>query len=293
MSDEQTLADKARLSAADLSRFHRNAPAALLRRGSGYVTEAVLGSLEMAAMGATPIVGLAWFDWSAAQQLVFLLVGAWVGIVCDLARLMFAGRGVQAFAKTHYDDWHVWTVVAALRSGREAPESHLKAKHEPWAGVFVDIAAGGIATIVLAAMMGSSGVIGGAGLLHDRSLQVSTGCFAAYQAACAAWEIIRHRRAGADAGPVAAHPGARGAGLFVLMFVVLIAGDLETYGGVNAPRVMLVINGAIVLLGVLNAAAIVWLKQETVWLRNYLATQPMAPVEQKPPAKPQRRRKKR
>jgi hypothetical protein len=293
MSDEQTPAEKARVSAADMARFQRNAPAALARRGKGYVAEAVLGSLEMAVMGATPIVGLVWFNWSAAEQLAFLLVGAWVGIACDLARLVFAGRGVQAFAQTHYDDWHVWTVVAALRSGREAPQSHLQARHEPWAGVFVDFAAGGIASIVLIAMLGASGLFGEAGLLQDRSVLVSAAVFAAYQAASAAWEIIRHRRAGADAGPVQAQPGARGAGLFVLMFVVLIAGDPETYGGVNARRVMLVVNGVIVLLGVLNAAAIVWLKQETVWLRDYLQTLPAAAVEPQARAKQRQKRKRR
>jgi hypothetical protein len=279
--------------AADLARFQRNAPAALARRGARYVAESVLGSFEMVVMGATPIVGVVWFAWSAAEQLVFLLVGAWVGIACDLARLALAGRGVQEFAKTHYDDWHVWTVVAALRSGREAPRSHLEARHEPWAGVFVDFAAGGISTIVLVAMMGGAGVLGGAGLLRDRSLLVSVAVFAAYQAASAAWEIGRHRRAGAKSGPVEAQPGARGVGLFILMFVVLIAGDPETYGGVNARRVMLVVNGAIVLIGVLNAAATVWLKQETVWLREYLATRQMALVDVQPPAKRKRRRKKR
>jgi hypothetical protein len=279
--------------AADLARFHRNAPAALARRGRGYVAESLLGSFEMVALGSTPIVGLVWFGWSAAEQLAFLLIGAWVGITCDLARLAFAGRGVQEFAKRHYDDWHVWTVAAALRTGREAPRTHLEAKHEPWAGVFVDFAAGGIATIVLVAMMGARGMLGAAGLLRDRSLLASMAAFTAYQAASAAGEILRHRRAGPNAGPVEAQPGVRGVGLFVLMFVVLIAGDPEAYGGIDARRVMLVVNGAIVLIGVLNSAAIVWLNQETVWLRTYLASQPAPPVDVQPPAKRKRRRRKR
>jgi hypothetical protein len=229
--------------ADDLARFHRNAPAALARRGRGYVAESLLGSFEMVALGSTPIVGLVWFGWSAAEQLAFLLIGAWVGITCDLARLAFAGRGVQEFAKR--------------------------------------------------AMMGARGMLGAAGLLRDRSLLASMAAFTAYQAASAAWEIVRHRRAGPDAGPVEAQPGVRGVGLFVLMFVVLIAGDPEAYGGIDARRVMLVVNGAIVLIGVLNSAAIVWLNQETVWLRTYLASQPAPPVDVQPPAKRKRRRRKR
>ena len=269
-------ADYVSLSAEDMARFHRNAPAALGRRGNGFVLESLASSFELILMGGGPIVGLLWFDWSPAQLLAFLLVGLWVGIFCDWARLAWAGRGVQEFAKSHYDDWHVWVVVEALRAGRTtAPRSHIGARHQPGAGVFVDIAAGGVGTAVILAMIAATGIKGEqGGLFDERSFVLSLAGFTAYQILAAVWEIVRHRQAGADAGPVAAQPGVRGVGLFLLMFVVFMVGDPEKNGGVDARRVMLAVNGAIVVIGILNSAALLWLRPETVWLRNYLRQRP-------------------
>jgi hypothetical protein len=287
----------ATISAADMLRFHRNAPGALARRGGGYIGEALANSFELLVMGLVPIVGMLRFEWSATQLLVFLLAGAWIGIFCDVARVMFAGRGVEEFAKTHYDDWHVWVVVAALRFNRtEAPRSHLEAKHQPGAGVFVDLVAGGVGTAVILAMLGATGIRGEGPIdWTDRGWLASLAGFAAWQIGAAAWEIIRHRRLGPTAGPVQATPGARGAGLFILMFVTMMVGDPEERGGVDARRMMLVVNGALVLIGVLNTASIVWLRSETVWLRNYLNSRPQAPaaVVELTGAKSKKKRRKR
>lgn len=290
MSSRQTSdADYVSLTPDDMARFHRNAPAALARRGGGFLMESLASSCELMVMGGTPIVGMIWFDWSASQLLAFLLVGTWVGILCDWVRLAFAGRGVAAFAQASYDDWHVWVVVEALRAGRTtAPKSHLRAHHQPGAAVFVDVAAGGVATAVMAAMIGNAGIRGEQGsLFDDKSLLVSMAMFAAYQAIAAIWEIIRHRRTGDAAAQVVAQPGVRGAGLFLLMFVMLIAGDPDRRGGVDARRVMLAVNGAIVLVGILNSAAILWLQSETAWLRSYLRQRP--PEEPSPITKPKKR----
>jgi hypothetical protein len=289
MSKKRTAeADYVSLSAEDMDRFHRNAAAAVRRRGGGFVLESLASTFELVVMGGAPIVGLVWFDWSPAQLLVFLLVGMWVGIACDWARLALAGRGVREFAQTHYDDWHVWVVVEALRSGRTtAPRSHLAARHEPGAGVFVDIVAGGVGTAVIAAMVGATGFKDQAGgLFQDGSFLISLASFVAYQALSAYWEIARHRASGC-AGPVGAQPGVRGIGLFLLMFVVLMAGDPETRGGVDARRVMLAVNGAIVVIGLLNSAALLWLRRETVWLRNYLRQRK---PDASPPAKGRKKR---
>lgn len=268
MSHNRRASDDVAISAGDLATFHRNAPAALARRGAGFVAETLAGALQSIIVGAVPIAGLLWFDWSAAQWFLFLLVGAWVGILCDLARLKLAEPAVLAFGKTYYDDWHVWVVVEALRRGAdEAPKSHIRAKWDPWSGVFVDFAAGGLATVLLSLMLRSQWQGDVDGTLSP-SLLASLAVMAGYQVLTAAWEIVRHRRAGEAAGPLKAAPGMRGLGLFLLVFVA--AGVADRTDGTAARALMFTVNGAIVAMGIFNAVGLLWLRGETRWLREYL-----------------------
>jgi hypothetical protein len=264
-------ADYVSLTSGDMDRFHRNSPAALARRSGGAIAQSVMGSLELVIIGATPIVGMLWYDWSATQQLVFLVASLWVGILCDFARLAFVRHAVKAHADEHYDDWHVWVVVEALRSGRNtAPRSHIQAKHAPGDGVFVDLAAGGFSTVLIAAALFVNSDDRAFVTTFDRPFVISLGAMAAYQAINAAWEIARVRRAGMKAGGVSAAPGARGVALFLLMFVTMTLGDPDGAGGIAAQRVMLAVNGVIVAVGILNAAAWLWLASETRWLARYV-----------------------
>lgn len=263
--------DYVALTPADMVRFHRNAPAAIARRGGGYILESLANSLELIVMGATPIIGMTWYGWSAVQLLVFLVASLWVGILCDWGRLALAGQGVKKFAESHYDDWHVWVVTTALRSGKnEAPRSHVRAKHAPGAGVFVDIVCGVLSTALIAAAIGFPRRSSTSAGIFDRGFAFSLAFMTFYQVVAAAWEIIRHRRAGPDAGPVQAAPGVRGVGLFILMFVTMTVGDPDAAEGLAAQRVMLWVNWAIVVIGVLNSASMLWLQGETRWLRNYM-----------------------
>jgi hypothetical protein len=269
-------ADYVSLSGEDMARFHRNAPAALGRRGGKAMAQSIAGSMELVLMGAVPIVGMLRYGWSATQQLVFLVVSLWVGILCDFARLAFVREAVKAYADEHYDDWHAWVVVEALRAGRTtAPRSHIQAKHLAGAGVFVDLAAGGFSTALIAAAVFVNRGDGPRGPDFDRAFVWSLVGMAAYQTISAAWEIARARRAGAKGGSakaagVQAQPGVRGVGLFLLMFVTMTLGDPDGAGGLAAQRVMLAVNGVIVAVGVFNAAAWLWLGNETRWLARYV-----------------------
>jgi hypothetical protein len=269
-------ADYVSLTSDDMARFHRNAPAALARRSGQAVAQSIMGSMELVIMGAVPIVGMLRYGWSATQQLVFLVVALWVGILCDFARLALVRRAVKAYADEHYDDWHVWVVVEALRAGRTtAPRSHIQAKHQAGAGVFVDLAAGGFSTALIAAAVFVNRGDGPREPVFDRAFVWSLVGMAAYQAISAVWEIARVRRVSAkgsesEAGGVQAQPGVRGVGLFILMFVTMTLGDPDGAGGLAAQRVMLAVNGVIVVVGILNAAAWLWLGNETRWLARYV-----------------------
>ncbi|HMO85956.1 MAG TPA: hypothetical protein PKC18_13665, partial [Lacipirellulaceae bacterium] len=125
--------DAAPITADDLARLRRNGPAALARRGPAHVGQTLASALQLALLGGVPLAGLTWYDWSAAHLLAYNVVGAWIGILADWARVAYAGDAVRRDAQTHYDDWHVWVVAGALRAGRTtAPRSHLRARHDPW-----------------------------------------------------------------------------------------------------------------------------------------------------------------
>lgn len=92
------------ITAADMARFHKNAPAALARRGSGFVAEELGRALSLFLTGLIPILGLVYFGWSASEMLVFLLIGSWFGILCDIARFFALPAQVKRFGDVFYDD---------------------------------------------------------------------------------------------------------------------------------------------------------------------------------------------
>jgi hypothetical protein len=270
-------AEMVRLSADDMARFERCAPAALARRGRGFAAETLAHALEQALLGGIPIVGMLRFDWSADQMLVFLLVGLWVGIVADVARLWALPAEVQRFGESRFDDWHVWVVVGALRAGRrEAPRAHLLGRYEPWTGVVVDLACGAIgsAMIVLALVTEGSGF--DRALLADRGVAWGLAALVGVQAISAAAEIVRHRRRRDPHAQVRVAPGMRGLGLFLLTFLVVMVRESGPDEGAVARWAMLAVNGLIVALAAFNAAGLLWLRGETRWLREYLHNQDRA-----------------
>lgn len=261
------------LTQEDLDRFHANAPAALARRGGAYLWEETTGGLQTVVAGAVPLVGLGWWGWSALEMMVFLLVGAWIGIFCDAAKVLLLRRRAEAFAATMYDDWHVWVVVDALRDGsREALPSHLRAKWNPLGGVFVDFVMGGVSTLMMVIMLVSEAGLDRA-TFESHGLLLSLAGFALVRIADTVWEILHHRAIDPDSDrPVRAAVGLRGVGLFLLVFLTAMVTDKDTGLGADATWVcMAVVNALVILVGGLSLTGPIWLGPETRWLRRYLA----------------------
>ena len=181
------------LSQKDLDRFHRNAPSALARRGWSGMIEEMSAGLQTTIFGALPIVGLLWLGWSAVEMLLFLLVGLWVGILCDTVKLFCLRRRAEAFAAARYDDWHVWVVVDALRNGkREALPSQLRAKWAPMSGVFVDFCMGGFSTVlILILLIAEAGL--GIDSFHTPGVLVGLAGLSLVRIVSTALEIRHHR----------------------------------------------------------------------------------------------------
>jgi hypothetical protein len=272
------------ITPADLERFHRNALAALARRGRGFVAEAVLTGVQTILVGGVPILGLLYWGWSGMEMLLFLIATAWVGILCDAAKVLWLRKRAEAFAKAGYDDWHVWVVADAIRSGKnEAPSDHLRAKWQPVAGIVIDFLMGGVSTVLIVVQLVAKAGLG-LNLLHTRALLIGLGLTAGLRIVLTAWQIVHHHsrrpREAERPGVVTTNPdsdrpvkaivGLRGVGIFLLMFLVVMLTESDL--GMDAAwLIMLVVNGLIVLLGVVNLLGPLTTRGETQWLRQYLA----------------------
>jgi hypothetical protein len=280
MSYEHSEPVMAPITADDMQRFHRNAPAALARRSGNFVGEQLGAAFETLITGLVPIVGMLAFGWSASQLLVFLLVSAWTAILLDIVKLTLLYEGVKRFGATHYDDWHVWTVAQALRAGKtEAVRSHLKAKYQPEMGVVVDLLLGSVGTVAIFAVASGESWSGLRGLFADRSVLYGLAILVGYQIVFAAWDVVR-RLVAEDRGEVKVAVGMRGLGLFLLMFLVVMIRESAGENGAVARGAMLVVNGGLVALAAFNTVGQFWLRGETRWLRNYLHERPVNVAKQ-------------
>jgi hypothetical protein len=259
------------ITAADMERFHRNAWAAIKRREGTYAFDEFGNGLRSVFLGGVPMVGLLWFDWSPSELMFFLLVGTWVAILCDFAKLWHLEKQIRTWANASYDDWHVWTVTTALRAGRStAPKSHLNARYEPWMGVMVDLVFGGLSSVLIPVALAEAGEKIDATIFEQRGVMLSLIGLIAYQVLFTVWEIVDHKRGNGTDRQVKVALGMRGLGLFLLMFLLVMVAD--NWGAQSsATRIaMLVVNGGIVFMGLVTMIGPHMIRKETVWLKDYM-----------------------
>ncbi len=268
---KKSKAEMVPITAADMERFHRNAPASIKRREGTYTFDEFGAGLRSVFLGGVPIVGLLWFDWSAAQLMLFLLAGTWAAILCDFTKFWWLEKEIRAWAAPSYDDWHVWTIVSALRAGREtAPPSHLGAKYEPRAGVLIDFAVGGISTILICVSLIRSPTGVEWTELIDHSVMLWLAGLIVFQTLFTVWEIVEHRKGNPVSRQVKVALGIRGLGLFRLIFVLAAVTDGFEEIGTGVTKAMLAINGMIVLWCLGTMFGPFFIRKETEWLREYL-----------------------
>lgn len=259
------------ITPADMDRFHRNAPAALSRRGVAFVGETIAEAFETLLIGGVPLIGMLQFGWSADQLLLFLLIGTWTAILLDFAKYFLLSAAVERFAAAKFDDWHVWVVVESLRAGKtDAPQPHLQAKYEPALGVFADLVCGGVGTVMIVLAIVTGPGLGVRELLADPTVKWSLAALVGYQLLLTGWEIARQRFTPHD-GETPVYLGMRGLGLFLLMFVVVLFRESAGNSGGISRGVMLTVNGLIVAWAIASVVGLLWLRGETRWLRKYLA----------------------
>jgi hypothetical protein len=254
-----------------MARFHKNAWAAVKRREGSYALEEVGNGLRSVFLGGVPLVGMLWFDWSAPELMLFLLVGTWAGILCDIAKLWFLEKQIRDWGNEFYDNWCVWTIVASLRAGRKtAPKEHLRARYEPWVGVLVDLSLGGLGTVIICLALAAAGEITGTELLQQQRIMLPLVALVAYQILFTVWEIVSHKYQLAGNSPVKVAVGKRGIGLFMLLFLMVFVVETWSKQSSASKIALLVINGGLVFYGLITIVGPFFIRKETAWLRDYL-----------------------
>lgn len=272
------------ITAAHMERFHRCAPAAIRHRGGSFALDELGKAVNTILIGAVPLVGMLALDWSGSELVLFFLVGVWIGIICDAVKLFMLRDAVMRFARTRYDDWHVWVVVQALRNKKKkAPPGHLGAKYQPGPGVFIDLSFGALSTAIIAGSLIDADDQFITHAIGNRSVLYALVGVSASRILFTAWEIVDHKfGAGKNRGAKVA-VGLRGVGLFLLMFLMLLVAavvdglaDQTVDPEAFARALMLTLNWLIVIYGICMALGPWMLRGETQWLRNYLASRQQA-----------------
>jgi hypothetical protein len=252
---------------ACMADFRRHAPAALARRNSAFMLEAWQHSAEFLLIGAVGLFGLLALGWSAEAALAGLLVGIWVGIIGDALMYVFCRSAIVRDPPEAQHDREVWLVTGALMKGKD----HVKVNpstmvgYDPKMGLIFDLGLGAVMTLFLLHISGMFSLAVWTGLLADDEWRWAMLVLAGWQAITVAYTAIHHFVRGAQAGPVEIHPGTRGLGLFVVVWVIAILGL-----GDSPLVIVTVINGALVLLGGGAVLAVWMIQQETRWLRDWL-----------------------
>ncbi len=257
----------------DLERFHENAPNALKRRDGGFFREQIGSSIELVVMGTIPIVGMVAFDWSAESPLLFMLAGAWMAIICDSLKYFLLRSAIERQLTEMGDDAHVWLVAEAIKDNKKEYPAHHGGGGGVTArsGLICDFLFGSISTaLILYLVVGATKSNLATLFFRESGLVIALAIFVACQFLQTLALIVAHKADTASGRGIQFRAGLRGAGLFLLLWMVMFIHDSLGEGGATLRNVMLLANGGLVLIGVLNGYGMILLRQNARWLREYL-----------------------
>jgi hypothetical protein len=134
----------------------------------------------------------------------------------------------------------------------------------------VDLVFGGLSSVLIPILMAEAGEKINATIFEERGVMLSLIGLIAYQVLFTVWEIVDHKRGTGTDRQVKVALGMRGLGLFLLMFLLVMVAD--NWGKQSsATRIsMLVVNGGIIVMGLVTMIGPHMIRNETVWLKDYL-----------------------
>ncbi|HET7843144.1 MAG TPA: hypothetical protein VFL14_03275 [Xanthomonadales bacterium] len=253
------------LTADHRERFRRDAPAALAQRSQAWFAEQSWGALEPALAGGVALVGLWLFGWSGVAVFGLALAAIWNAVACDVAKLALAHDAVQREAERWNADRSFWTIADAIREGKQEMRADSLTPYRPGMGLFVDFVFGGVATVVMLATVDESPLEVVAALTATGGARIALAAMLGLQWLATFATIVRHRRPG-ERSAMRFGAGARGLGLFLMMFPVVMSDE-----GARAMKVAVIMNAGLLLLAAISVFGLALMRRETEWLRDTVA----------------------
>ena len=262
-----------KITTQDWVRFHELSDATLRRCNRAYFASEICRTVSWVLMGAIPIFGLLCFQWSPRDWLVFLMVGAWTGIILDALKWVFLSKQIMKWARENLELKFVSVMAEALREGRDTVPMEV---HEPnpqsgqlKMGVVADFLCGATGTAIAIAIF--PGNLWAA--FTETALFWSVLGMVGFRVASTAWEIGEQLIPSTEDRTIRIYSGLRGVGLFLLGFlVVFIVGD-ENEPNFSEQQtawwIMLATNILAILAGLFSLWGSCMIYAKLKWLKGY------------------------
>ncbi|MBL0041856.1 MAG: hypothetical protein IPP28_12615 [Xanthomonadales bacterium] len=252
------------IDAAMRKRFDVCAPAALARRSPSRLRAQAMSMLQWLVIGGIGLFGLYVWHWPAASLLVVWLAGVAVGIFSDLVKWVFARQRLIRQLESFSDDQFVWHMVTAMQKNENRIREEATQVYRPGTGLAFDLGFGLIATFLFALWFRHQELDVIALVRSDIALQRALLVVAATPLVAMIATLATLGRA-RDA-EIDYQAGGRGLGLFFVIIAFMFFSEMPDAMG----KLMVFVNGATLVIGLLAAFGLWLMAQERDWLARHL-----------------------
>jgi len=268
MSDESKAAPPIRISAQMRQDFKLHAPAALARRNNAYMLGIAVNVGQWLLIGSLGLLGLYCWQWTASEMLLVFVAGIVASIIADSLKYVFARQKMLAEYATMEKDRLVWAMLEAIRRKVDEIAADRLQKTRPGLAVTMDIALGAAGLWILSTQLTAFGLDAETwqGLSRGVRLALVVVCAAPVLAMLSA--VLAHRGAQGGYDDLEFRAGGRGIGLILFAIALSMFGE----GNDGARGMMLFVNWATVIAGLMSVAGVAIMVNERNQLREHLAT---------------------
>lgn len=246
-------------------RFERCAPAALRRRSPDYLRSLVFNCAQMPVLGAIGLAGLYLWHWSPLTLYAMLIAGMGANILVCTLRWLVARHALRVQVERHNDDRFVWAMVEALRERQDHIAQGDLMRYRAGAGVVLDWLLGTLALPLIGFALLKMGVRSPAQLPAGGELQWAVLAAVALPLLQGLFALGSWR---APDDEVLEGFGAGVHGATMLVFAAIFAFGIDSMDALR--KLMVGLNVAVILIGVVALFGCRLMRQQTDWLRGHL-----------------------
>jgi hypothetical protein len=238
-----------------------------------------LGSaFQLILAGSCGILGILWLGWSSEQKFAFIILGLWVVIFRNFVKITCMFQGMQNLVKNFEETGgvsNIWYIVDRIKHPEiEDPadarqnligiqQSQGKLVSQVRCGTGIDLLMGGVSTGILVVLAMSGDFRFDFATITNGGFLWAVAAFLAYETwltVIQVYDFRRHR----EERLVMMYPGFSGAGLFLLVFIVILTKDRSPENPTN--WTMFVIYAVVTGWGVSKILWAIMTWRKTIWL---------------------------